>query len=174
MVSKVKKYLYTGSLFFTGLLFVLQGCIFMYSFSKSSLPSEIETFSIKEFRISSTKKEYGEIRDQLTKELRSQISKQTRLVEVETDGDLQFGGAITQVYAREENTLIQLLVFYQNKYQKEMSFTNKTYSESEDNYKSKVDASPTEKPEKLSDEVVRKIIIQQLVEKILEDTINQW
>jgi hypothetical protein len=71
-----------------------QGCTVSYSFSGASIPIEAKTFSVAYFRNNATLVE-PTLSQTLTDALKNKMTNQTRLSQVDRNGDLAFEGAIT-------------------------------------------------------------------------------
>lgn len=70
------------------------GCKVNYSFSGASIPAEAKTYSVSFFRNAATLVE-PTLSQAFTDALRDRMSNQTRLVQVDQNGDMHFEGAIT-------------------------------------------------------------------------------
>ncbi|MCL2510890.1 MAG: LPS assembly lipoprotein LptE [Bacteroidales bacterium] len=73
---------------------VWQGCTISYSFSGASIPVEAKTYSVAFFRNNATLVE-PTLSQTLTDALKNKMTNQTRLAQVDRNGDLAFEGAIT-------------------------------------------------------------------------------
>ena len=71
-----------------------QGCIVSYSFSGASIPVEAKTYSVAFFKNNATLVE-PTISQTLTDALKNKMTNQTRLAQVDRNGDLAFEGYIT-------------------------------------------------------------------------------
>ena len=71
-----------------------QGCTVNYSFSGASIPVEAKTFSVAYFRNNASLVE-PTLSQTLTDALKNKMTNQTRLSQVDRNGDLAFEGAIT-------------------------------------------------------------------------------
>jgi len=71
-----------------------QGCTVSYSFSGASIPVEAKTFSVAFFRNNATLVE-PTLSQTFTDALKNKMTNQTRLSQVDRNGDLAFEGAIT-------------------------------------------------------------------------------
>jgi hypothetical protein len=71
-----------------------QGCTVSYSFSGASIPIEAKTYSVAFFRNNATLVE-PTLSQTLTDALKNRMTNQTRLAQVDRNGDLAFEGAIT-------------------------------------------------------------------------------
>ena len=71
-----------------------QGCTISYSFSGASIPVEAKTYSVAFFRNNATLVE-PTLSQTLTDALKNKMTNQTRLAQVDRNGDLAFEGAIT-------------------------------------------------------------------------------
>jgi hypothetical protein len=70
------------------------GCTVSYSFSGASIPVEAKTYSVAFFRNNATLVE-PTLSQTLTDALKNKMTNQTRLVQVDRNGDLAFEGVIT-------------------------------------------------------------------------------
>jgi len=71
-----------------------QGCTVSYSFSGASIPVDAKTFSVAYFRNNASLVE-PMLSQTLTDALKNKMTNQTRLSQVDRNGDLAFEGAIT-------------------------------------------------------------------------------
>jgi len=71
-----------------------QSCTVSYSFSGASIPAEAKTYSVAFFRNNATLVE-PTLSQTLTDALKNKLTNQTRLAQVDRNGDLAFEGAIT-------------------------------------------------------------------------------
>jgi hypothetical protein len=71
-----------------------QGCKINYSFSGASIPLEAKTYSVAFFKNNATLVE-PTLSQTLTDALKNKMTNQTRLAQVDRNGDLAFEGAIT-------------------------------------------------------------------------------
>ena len=71
-----------------------QGCTVSYSFSGASIPVEAKTFSVAYFKNNATLIE-PTLSQTLTDALKNKMTNQTRLSQVDRNGDLAFEGTIT-------------------------------------------------------------------------------
>ncbi|MDR0363745.1 MAG: LPS assembly lipoprotein LptE [Bacteroidales bacterium] len=85
---------YLGVLSLLFFVMIQIGCKVNYSFSGASIPAEAKTFSVFFFKNTSYLVE-PTLSQNFTDALRSRLSNQTRLTQVELNGDLHFEGAIT-------------------------------------------------------------------------------
>ena len=70
------------------------GCVVNYSFSGASIPVEAKTYSVAFFRNNATLVE-PTLSQTLTDALKNKMTNQTRLTQVDRNGDLAFEGSIT-------------------------------------------------------------------------------
>lgn len=185
MRLKIKQKNYLIGILLLGMVGMVQGCFLIYSFSQSSLSQEIETFSIEDFYAISTEKGVQDVAAKLTKALRDKILQETRLVEVDKDGDIQFKGTITGYEDGEDidrPAQISISVEYSNPFQKEFEFkkgNRKTFSERDKKRDistgdlSRQKETTSEEKEKSNEQVVKELI-DKLVEQILKKSIYQW
>ena len=73
---------------------IWQGCTINYSFSGASIPIEAKTYSVAFFRNNAALVE-PTLSQTLTDALKNKMTNQTRLSQVDRNGDLAFEGAIT-------------------------------------------------------------------------------
>jgi len=73
---------------------VWQGCKISYSFTGASIPAEAKTYSVGFFRNNATLVE-PTLSQTFTDALKNKMTNQTRLAQVDRNGDLAFEGAIT-------------------------------------------------------------------------------
>jgi len=81
-------------LLFVCCMLLWQGCTVSYSFSGASIPVEAKTFSVAFFRNNATLVE-PTLSQTITDALKNKMTNQTRLSQVDRNGDLTFEGAIT-------------------------------------------------------------------------------
>jgi len=80
--------------FFCCILATWQGCKISYTFSGASIPTEAKTFSVAFFRNNATLVE-PTLSQTFTDALKNKMTNQTRLAQVDRNGDLAFEGAIS-------------------------------------------------------------------------------
>ena len=158
---------------------LLQACVF-YSFSGSSLSSEVKTFSIKEF-YSDVAKGPPTLAQDFSHQLGEQLLQKAPLNQVDKDGDIQFEGTIkgfsytpvapTTGQGGFDNAAVTRLtitveVDYINLHDKEFQFTKKRFSQYAD---MPADASIDAKIPELVEEIFKK-----LIEDILNASVTNW
>jgi len=158
------------------LLSLLQGCG-IYSFSGVSLPPEAKTFSL------SLRSDVALGPPDLAKRLQQQLGdglvQRTPLKQVETQGDLQLSGSIKgfsyasimpvqsgQGKDSVERLTIEVQLDYINPYDKDASFSKKTFSQHAD---MAVNTSRSGEENRLIDDIFTK-----LVEDIFNETVASW
>lgn len=157
---------------------LFQGCA-LYSFSGTALSKEVKTFSVQDFQNQSALGP-ADLAQQVTEKLCGELLQNTPLKQVDSNGDIQFEGMITDfkympiapssaaqgdVASRTQLT-ITLEVTYTNNQDQEFAFSKKKFSQSAD-----MDASASiiaEEPS-LVEEVLTK-----LVKDILNASIANW
>ncbi|MEM7055816.1 MAG: LPS assembly lipoprotein LptE [Bacteroidota bacterium] len=158
--------------------FFCQSCV-IYSFSGTSLSTKVKTFTIQNFQ-SKVALGPADLVQQLTEKLGSELIQKTPLKQVDTDGDLQFEGIITEfkyapvapsssdqgVVARRTKLTITLQVSYSNAHDKEFDFNNKNFEQSAD-----MDATASTDAEepRLVEEVLTK-----LVKDVFNASVASW
>lgn len=154
------------------IIFLFQSCI-IYSFSGTSLSTEVKTFTIQNFQ---TKVALGpaDLGQQFTEKLGSELLQKTSLKQVDTDGDLQFGGTITGfkyapivpsssdqgVKASRTKLTITMQISYSNVHDKEFEFNNKNFEQSAD-----MDATA-------STDAEEPILVEEVLTKLVKDVFN--
>ena len=159
------------------LLLWCQGCV-IYSFRSSALSPKVKTFCIQPFRSVTALGPPG-LAKSLTDKLTQELLHKFRLNQVETEGDIQFSGTITnlkytpvaaqandkgQATTRTQLT-ITLEVNYTNTHAKESAFTKKEFTQSADIEPARLAAEETQ----LVDTVLTK-----LVKELLNASVDNW
>jgi len=80
-----------------------QGCTISYSFSGASIPVDAKTYSVAFFRNNATLVE-PTLSQTFTDALKNKMTNQTRLAQVDRNGDLAFEGAITNYVPSQPGT----------------------------------------------------------------------
>lgn len=157
-------------------VFATGGCsIVKYSFSGTSIQSEVKTVTINYFEYKALKVNPN-LSNDLTEALRDKFRKLTKLEQVDMDGDLELQGEITgyevraaAVTANEVAAQNRLTVTVK------LKFTNRKYPEDdfENNFSAYSDYDST-----YSLDAVESTLCQEIVEKLVEDMFNasvaQW
>ena len=157
-------------------VFATGGCsIVKYSFSGTSIQSDVKTVTINYFEYKALKVNPN-LSNDLTEALRDKFRKLTKLEQVDMDGDLELQGEITgyevraaAVTANEVAAQNRLTVTVK------LKFTNRKYPEDdfENNFSAYSDYDST-----YSLDAVESTLCQEIVEKLVEDMFNasvaQW
>lgn len=157
-------------------VFATGGCsIVKYSFSGTSIQSDVKTVTINYFEYKALKVNPN-LSNDLTEALRDKFRKLTKLEQVDMDGDLELLGEITgyevraaAVTANEVAAQNRLTVTVK------LKFTNRKYPEDdfENNFSAYSDYDST-----YSLDAVESTLCQEIVEKLVEDMFNasvaQW
>ncbi len=155
---------------------VTGGCsIVKYSFSGTSIQSDVKTVTINYFEYKALKVN-PTLSNDLTEALKDKFRKLTKLEQVEMDGDLELQGEVTgyevraaAVTANEVAAQNRLTVTVK------LKFTNRKYPEDdfENNFSAYSDYDST-----YSLDAVESTLCQEIVEKLVEDMFNasvaQW
>jgi len=126
------------------IILLAQGCA-IYSFSGLSLTPEVKTFSIQDFQ-SKVALGPADLAQQLREKLRGELLQKTPLKQVDSNGDIQFEGVITEFKympiapssneqggtASRTKLTITIQVSYSNAYDKEFEFDKKSFEQSAD------------------------------------------
>jgi hypothetical protein len=136
-----------------------QGCTVSYSFSGASIPVEAKTYSVAFFRNNATLVE-PTLSQTLTDALKNKMTNQTRLVQVDRNGDLVFEGAISGETAVLNRMTITVSVKFSNAIEPTQNF-EKTFSQYTE-YDSQTDLMS-----------VQSSLITTVVELLVEDIFNQ-
>jgi hypothetical protein len=165
-------------LFITSVSFLVYSCVF-YSFSGTPLPREVRSFSIQTLQ---NKAALGptDLNIQLSERLSTEILQKTSLKQVDSNGDIQYEGTITEFTytpmapkataqgdtASRTKLTISVELTYINKYDKEFEFSKKNFSQSSD-----MDATANTMAEepRMVEEVLGK-----LVKDIFNGSIANW
>jgi len=157
---------------YLSLFFVLSGC---YSFKGTSIPANVTTFMLQNFEVQALNAP-PDIDQGFSEALRDKIRSQSRLNQVNVNGDVEFSGSITEysiqpVAAREgeaaELTRLQISVSvnYVSWVNEEDKWTNKFSRFAE--FDSSTDFSSAQ--ESLTEE-----IYEQIMEDIFNKAFNNW
>jgi hypothetical protein len=147
-----------------------QGCTVSYSFSGASIPVEAKTFSVSFFRNNATLVE-PTLSQTFTDALKNKLTNQTRLAQVDRNGDLAFEGAITNYAPSQPGAIsgetaamnrmtITVSVKFTNAIEAAQSF-EKTFTQY-DEYNSTADLMS-----------IQSSLIETIVELLVDDIFNQ-
>lgn len=152
---------------------VAQGCG-IYSFSGSSLSSEVKTFSIQPFQ-SNVALGPPDLAEKFTERLGKELLQRTQLSQVTTKGDIQFEGVITQFeykpvaptassggndQANKTRLTITVQVSYINPKDQEFTFSKKRFSQFDD------------MPASSSTDVEEPRLVEEIFTKLVKDIFN--
>jgi hypothetical protein len=158
---------------------VLQGCG-IYSFSGSSISSEVKTFSIQNFQ-SNVPLGPPDLAEKFTERLEKELLQRTQLSQVTTKGEIQFEGVITQFeykpvapttsidgddQASSTRLTITVQVSYINPKDQEFTFSKKRFSQYAD---TKADSNTDAAEPGLVEEIFTK-----LVKDIFNASVASW
>ncbi len=148
----------------------------IYSFSGTSIQSDVKTITINYFDYKALKVN-PTLSNDLTEELRNQFRKMTSLEQVDMDGDLEITGEITGYdvkataitagdVAAQNRLTVTVKVSFSNRKYPEDDFTNKSFSAYSDyDSTNSLDA-------------VESTLVSEIIEKLVEDIFNasvaQW
>lgn len=148
----------------------------IYSFSGTSIQSDVKTITINYFDYKALKVN-PTLSNDLTEELRNQFRKMTSLEQVDMDGDLEIMGEITGYdvkataitagdVAAQNRLTVTVKVSFSNRKYPEDDFTNKSFSAYSDyDSTNSLDA-------------VESTLVSEIIEKLVEDIFNasvaQW
>lgn len=147
----------------------------IYSFSGTSIQSDVNTVTINYFEYKAEKVNPS-LSNDITEALRTQFRKMTRLEQVELDGDLEIEGqvtgydiAATAITANEVAAQNRLTVTIK------VTFTNRKHSEDDfdKNFSAYADY-PSEQSLEAVESSLTKEIIEKLVDDIFNATVAQW
>ena len=155
---------------------LMLGACGIYSFSGTSIQSDVHTIHIELFEYKAQKVN-PTLSNDLTEALRTRFRRMTRLEQVEQDGDLEITGEITgydvrpaSVSAEEIATQNRLTVSVR------VSFTNRKYPE--DNFENKTFSAYADYDSTNSLDAVESSLCAEIIEKLIEDIFNasvaQW
>ncbi|MFI3322795.1 MAG: LptE family protein [Rikenellaceae bacterium] len=156
-------------------IITVSACTFSYSFTGASIPVEAQTFSVEQIQNVATMVA-PVLSSTLTDALKDKMSRQTRLSQVNENGDLQFAGEITNYvsaaqavtgdeYAALNRLTITVKIRFTNKYDTKSDF-EQTFSAYED-YDSSIMLQTAE-------ETLIPDIVDQLVENIFNAAVSNW
>lgn len=157
------------------LVMVITGCSVNYTFTGTSISPEVKTVSIKEFP-NRAPNNNPTLSSYFSEELRNKFMRQTKLELVESGGDIQLEGSITQynvtaeamqanLQAAQSRLTIQMKVKFINSKEPEQDF-DKSFS----------DYAVFDGSGGLSgveDQLVEEIV-EKLIEKIFNDSVANW
>lgn len=171
-MNNFRKFLVVATL----LLFIpLVNSCGIYSFSGTSIQSDVKTITIELFEYKALRVNPS-LAATLTDELKDTFRKMTKLEQVDMDGDLEIVGSITgydvratAVTANEISAQNRLTVSIQ------ISFTNRKYPEedSEKSFSAYADYDSTQ-PLDAVESVLCEEIVEQLCDLILNATVANW
>ncbi len=148
----------------------------IYSFSGTSIQSDVKTITINYFDYKALKVN-PTLSNDLTEALRNQFRKMTNLEQVDMDGDLEITGEITNYdvkataitagdVASQNRLTVSVKVSFVNRKHPEDDFTNKSFSAYSD-----FDATN-------SLDAVESTLVSEIIEKLVDDIFNasvaQW
>ena len=147
----------------------------IYSFSGTSIQSDVETITINFFEYKAPTVNPS-LSNKITEDLRTQFRKMTRLEQVDLDGDLEIEGEITgydvssaavtadEVAARNKLTITV-----------RVKFTNRKYPEDnlEQNFSAYEEYDSTQTLDSVQDQLCEEIV-KKLIEDIFNATVAQW
>ena len=162
---------------FVLLLLLLQGCG-IYSFSGTSLSSEVKTFSL-DYQ-SNVALGPPELLDDFQKQLSEELLQRTSLKQVATQGDLRLEGVIKQFkyaplapskvdgkdQASKERLTIEIQMNYHNPHDKESSFSKRNFSQYAD--------MPADGEKDTEEPGLIKQIFTKLIKDIFNATVAIW
>lgn len=155
---------------------LLLGSCGIYSFSGTSIQPDVKTVTIDYFEYKALRVNPS-LSNDMTEEVKAKFRRLTRLEQVETDGDLEISGAITdydvrassvsaEEVATQNRLTVTVTVSFENRKHPEDNFDNKSFSAYAD-----YDSSN-------SLDAVESSLCAEIIEKIVEDifnaTVAQW
>lgn len=155
---------------------LLLGSCGIYSFSGTSIQPDVKTVTIDYFEYKALRVNPS-LSNDMTEEVKAKFRRLTRLEQVETDGDLEISGAITdydvrasavsaEEVATQNRLTVTVTVSFENRKHPEDNFDNKSFSAYAD-YDSNNSLDAVESS--LCAEIIEKI-----VEDIFNATVAQW
>lgn len=161
-------------IFTTAAWVLVSACRGLYSFSSSSLHKDVKTFSVN-FVNSPKSEAYFELPDQFIHLFKERLLTETDLIDAASagdssaHGDIHFEGVVMQ-YKKDDTSSLQksvsivVVVNYSNTVQKNASFQGKVYSASK----------ALEKADEAEVNVKVQEICEEIVNKVLEESVNVW
>lgn len=173
-LTKIKRSV-TRLLFLAGVVSLFAGCSINYTFSGASIPEQAKTFSVGFFMNQATFVNPN-LSQTFTEYLKEFIARQTRLQQVDREGDMQFEGEITDYNIRpmaitQDATAAQTrLTIAIN-----VRFYNGIYPEKdfENVFSAYADFPSTESLQSVEEELINQII-RQISEDIFNKAFTDW
>ena len=149
--------------------------VISYSFSGTSIQSDVKTVTINYFEYTALKMNPS-LSNDLTEALKDKFRKMTRLEQVDMDGDLEISGAVTGYDVR-ATAVTADEVAAQNRLTVtvKISYTNRKYPEDdfEKSFSNYADYDSTQSLDAVESTLCEEII-EKLVEDILNATVANW
>lgn len=155
---------------------LLLGSCGIYSFSGTSIQPDVKTVTIDYFEYKALRVNPSLAND-MTEEVKAKFRRLTRLEQVETDGDLEISGAITNYDVR-ASAVSADEVATQNRLTVTVSVSFENRKHPEDNFDNKSFSAYADYDSNNSLDAVESSLCAEIIEKIVEDifnaTVAQW
>ena len=155
---------------------LLLGSCGIYSFSGTSIQPDVKTVTIDYFEYKALRVNPS-LSNDMTEEVKAKFRRLTRLEQVETDGDLEISGAITN-YDVNASAISADEVATQNRLTVTVSVSFENRKHPEDNFDNKSFSAYADYDSNNSLDAVESSLCAEIIEKIVEDifnaTVAQW
>lgn len=155
---------------------LLLGSCGIYSFSGTSIQPDVKTVTIDYFEYKALRVNPS-LSNDMTEEVKAKFRRLTRLEQVETDGDLEISGAITNYDVR-ASAVSADEVATQNRLTVTVSVSFENRKHPEDNFDNKSFSAYADYDSNNSLDAVESSLCAEIIEKIVEDifnaTVAQW
>lgn len=155
---------------------LLLGSCGIYSFSGTSIQPDVKTVTIDYFEYKALRVNPS-LSNDMTEEVKAKFRRLTRLEQVETDGDLEISGAITDYDVRASSVSAEE-VATQNRLTVTVTVSFENRKHPEDNFDNKSFSAYADYDSNNSLDAVESSLCAEIIEKIVEDifnaTVAQW
>lgn len=155
---------------------LLLGSCGIYSFSGTSIQPDVKTVTIDYFEYKALRVNPS-LSNDMTEEMKAKFRRLTRLEQVETDGDLEISGAITDYDVRASSVSAEE-VATQNRLTVTVTVSFENRKHPEDNFDNKSFSAYADYDSNNSLDAVESSLCAEIIEKIVEDifnaTVAQW
>ena len=155
---------------------LLLGSCGIYSFSGTSIQPDVKTVTIDYFEYKALRVNPS-LSNDMTEEVKAKFRRLTRLEQVDTDGDLEISGAITN-YDVNASAISADEVATQNRLTVTVSVSFENRKHPEDNFDNKSFSAYADYDSNNSLDAVESSLCAEIIEKIVEDifnaTVAQW
>lgn len=155
---------------------LLLGSCGIYSFSGTSIQPDVKTVTIDYFEYKALRVNPS-LSNDMTEEVKAKFRRLTRLEQVDTDGDLEISGAITNYDVR-ASAVSADEVATQNRLTVTVSVSFENRKHPEDNFDNKSFSAYADYDSNNSLDAVESSLCAEIIEKIVEDifnaTVAQW